>query len=149
MASFCVFQSSEGRPGRPVFIRDGFSAGAACLGAAWFAWRREWSAAAAWVAAVLLVTLGGAALALGAGAITGAILALCVFTGLEAASIHAWGLKRRGYRLSSVIERPTLTDAETVHFARVLVSEAARVPTGQPRRAGEAEQVGLFIEGPK
>jgi hypothetical protein len=149
MASFCVFQSPDGRPGRPVFIRDGFSAGAACLGAAWFIWRREWSAAAAWVAAMFLVTLGGAALALDASAIAGAILALCVFTGLEAATIRARGLERRGYRLSSVIERRTLTDAETVHFARELVGEAARVSAGPPRRAGEAEQVGLFIEGPK
>ncbi len=149
MASFCVFQSPDGRPDRPVFVRDGFSAGAACLGAAWFICLREWRAAAVWVAAMLLVILAGVALALGVSAIAGAILALCVFTGLEAASIRARGLERRGYRLLSVIERRTLADAETVHFARELVGEAVRATTRPPRRAGEAEHVGLFIEGPK
>lgn len=153
MASFCVFQPPEGRPGRPVFIRDGFSAGAACLGAAWFAWRREWRGAAAWFVAILLVAGGGAALGFGPGAIAGAVLAVCLFTGLEAASVRARGLERRGYRLASVIDRRTLTDAETVHFAREFGRDfgrdPARPPSGPPRRADSAEHVGLFIEGPK
>lgn len=149
MASFCVFQSPDGRPSRPVFIRDGFSAGAACLGAAWFVWRREWRAAASWVAALCVLIFGAAALGLGAGATVASVLVLCIFTGLEAAAIRARGLERRGYRLSTVIERPTLGDAETVHFARKLILESARVSTAAPRRTGEAEQVGLFIEGPK
>jgi hypothetical protein len=114
------------RDREPVLLRDGFSWGALLLGPVWLLLHRAWVPAALGFAAFVLA---GTLLPDAAAGV--AIPALMLLHGLSGNDMLAWGLERRGYRLTHVLAARTETDA----LARLLTNRPDLRSVFMPPRA--------------
>jgi hypothetical protein len=136
-------------PGATTLVREGFSLPAFVFGPFWFAWRRAWLGATAW----LIGSLSIAGLAVLAGApplvTMTAIVAFMFLMGLEACQFRRRSLARRGFVLADVVEASGRQDAEIRFHARGLSGQAQ--PAAQPGASRppsqRVETVGLFLNG--
>jgi hypothetical protein len=101
-----------------AFVRDGFHVWAALLGAVWLAWHRLWLALIGWIAVMVAVDFGLAALGAGGTAIFLVDVMLALLTGLEAASLRRWTLSRRNWRQLDVVVADDEEQAERRFFDR-------------------------------
>ena len=106
-----------------VLTRQGFCLPAALLAPLWLAWRRMWWEASAVLAVVLALSLWQPA----GGLVAALLLAVSLFLGFEAASLHEAALRRRGYGLQAVIVASGALEAEA-RFRR-LQAQAPPAPT--------------------
>jgi hypothetical protein len=143
MASFVMMQppaSANSEPDTlPIAVRDGFSWLAFLVPPLWFAWRRLWVEAAVALAALILLNAIGVRLGMGTMA---SLLSLLVslWAGLEAATMHIAGLRRRGYSEIGTIWANGRDEAE-LRFAasldpggEAIESQPAPMPRPQPVR---------------
>jgi hypothetical protein len=101
-----------------AFVRDGFHVWAALLGAVWLAWHRLWLALIGWIAVMVAVDFGLAALGAGGTAIFLVDVMLALLTGLEAASLRRWTLSRRNWRQLDIVVADDEEQAERRFFDR-------------------------------
>ena len=80
-----------------VFIKDGFSWGAALFGPLWFLAKRLWLAALLYVVLTLVVTFGLYAIGFSGRALNWMLMAVALIAGFEAPSVQRWTLERRGW----------------------------------------------------
>ena len=99
-----------------VFLKDGFSWGAALLAPLWLVARAEWMALAAYAAAVMV--LAGFLRAIGASPewVGLAIVALNVFAGFEASSLRRLSLDRRGWQEIGTVSGSSQAECERRFF---------------------------------
>lgn len=99
-----------------LFIKEGFSWGAAVLPPVWLASRSAWGALALYLA--VAAGLCGALTALGFGPnwITLALLALNAFVGFEATNLQRWALDRAGWTDHGTVSGRTQEDCERRFF---------------------------------
>ena len=150
MASYVVME--RGPAGEDVrIVPDGFAFLAFLFAPLWFAFHAMWIEA---VAALALGALFGA-LSLVAGMESLSFMlgfGLAVLAGLEARSLYAMHLRRRGWREWGVVEAGSAADAELRYVAEMTghtPAEAAASPvTAQQRLVGPAPRggpaLGLF-----
>lgn len=144
MAVFTVLEAPDRKPDRVVFIREGFSWGAAAFTVFWALWRRMWLAAA-----ILLALLTALGIAVDEGLIAPApALAInfgvAFFLGLEARWFEVLSHERSGYRNAGLIEASCREAAELFYFAA-----RAREPVSgpAPRQFNRAPEDTLGIFG--
>jgi hypothetical protein len=133
---------------RATFLRQGFSWAAFLFGPLWLLWRGLWRALALWS---LLAILVGAAISYGAirsSAGTWLYILGALFLGLQARSLWAATIERRGLRLVDVVSGADLSAAESGFFSRWLAAVPPPAPTPARRDApiAQAHVIGLFPE---
>src|SRR6201995_412269 len=79
---------------RFAFVRDGFHFWAMVFGPLWLLAHRLWLALLGWIAAVVVIDLGMAALGASGMAVLLANGLIALLTGFEAASLRRWTLSR-------------------------------------------------------
>jgi hypothetical protein len=117
-----------------VFIRDGFSWGAALVPSIWLILRGEWLALAAYTAAVAV--LAGVLAALGAQAdwVALSVLAFNVLFGFEASELRGWLLARSGWRQIATVSGKTREECERRFFDAWLEGEPLTSDRNAPGR---------------
>jgi len=104
---------------RIVFVRDGFHFWAAVASVIWLIWNRLWLALIGWVALMLAIDFGMAALGTGRSAILCVDLLLAVLMGFEAATLQRWTLSRRKWRQLDIVVADDEEAAERRFFDRL------------------------------
>ena len=100
-----------------VFVKDGFNPAAFLLGEIWLLGKRLWLAALVYVSLALALVLGTGALGIPLAGTIGAIALLRLLLGLEASSLLAARLRRRGFDLVGVVQGTKRDDAERRFFS--------------------------------
>jgi Protein of unknown function (DUF2628) len=140
---------------RAVFVRDGWSWGAAFFGPFWLLWNRHWitGVLAFVLMAAVFATL--AVLPLGEAAKAGAILLLMGLWGLEGSSLRRFAMARAGYTEEGLVVGGDLDALEQRFFAEmtghapISVNTApAAAPSGVTPSRG-ASVIGLFPDSRK
>ena len=135
MAAYIVMKGPEpDKEDTVVFIRDGFTWLAFLVPVFWLLWHRLWIEAALALAATVLLSGLGEWAGLGVHA---SLLSLLVslFFGLEAASLRARALGRRGWREWGAIEAARRADAELVY------ADATGTDTEEPEAVSPPQPV--------
>jgi hypothetical protein len=114
-----------GATDRFAFVRDGFHVWAAILGAVWLAWHRLWLALIGWIAVMVAIGFGLAAIGAGRGAIVLVDVMLALLMGFEAASLRRWTLSRRNWRQLDIVVADNPEQAERRFFDRWTVKQRA------------------------
>ncbi|KFB08496.1 DUF2628 domain-containing protein [Nitratireductor basaltis] len=136
MASYLVLEPdapASQRGEEAIVLRDGFSLAAFLLTIFWFLWHRMWLEALA----ALVVALAATALGTFTGLpILGTLFSLLVslLIGLEARNLRVLNLRRRGWRLVSVVDAANASEAELRYVAQK--SESEHAPPAVFRPAG-------------
>jgi hypothetical protein len=111
-----------------VFIRDGFSWGAALIPPIWLAIRGEWLVLALYVAVATalagLLTLAGAH----PEWISLASLTLNIFFGFEVSELRRWLLEKKGWREIATVSGRNRDECERRFFDGWLAGELSAVP---------------------
>lgn len=117
-----------GRAETLVFVKDGFSWGAALVPPLWLVTRGEWMALAAYAAAAAV--LAGVLAALGAHSewVVLAVLAFNVLFGFEASALRGWLLARSGWREIATVSGKTRDECERRFFDAWQLSQPAMLP---------------------
>ena len=115
MASYVVMEPPEGTPDERAanarLIRDGFGFLAFLVPLFWFLFHRMWIEALLTFALMLAIGLADDWMGLGWAA-TATTLLLSLLVGLEASSLRAAALSRRGWRQWGVVEARSRAEAE-------------------------------------
>ena len=101
-----------------VFVRDGFHFWAAVATVIWLLWHRLWLALIGWIALLVAVQYGMAALGAGRGTIFTVDVLVAILMGFEAASLRRWSLSRRKWRLLDIVVADDEEAAERRFFDR-------------------------------
>jgi hypothetical protein len=118
-------QQAESDPMAAVFVKDGFCWPALFFALPWMIFRRLWLVLAGYIVVVLAV--GAIGDALGDGFSGPALILLHFLFALEANELRRWTLRRRGYRLTAVVEGRGLEEAEIRYFAGLSAAPATAV----------------------
>lgn len=122
---------------RAVFVRDGWSWGAALFGPLWLMAHRHWLTGFLALIGLALVLAGIAALPVVAGAKAAAWLLVAWLFGIEGSSLRRFALRRGGYDEAGVI----VGKAGEALEQRAFASLGEVVP---PARAAGPSVLGLF-----
>jgi len=117
-----------GRAETLVFVKDGFSWGAALVPPVWLAVRREWVGLAAYLAAALGLGYGLAAAGAHADWVTLVILVFNLIIGSEAGALERWSLARGGWREIGAASGRNMDECERRFFDAWLPSQPAMLP---------------------
>jgi hypothetical protein len=99
-----------------VFVKDGFSWGAALLGPFYFALRGQWLGLLAYIAAAVVLSLVLTAVGAEDDWISWAFLLLNIVAGFEANELKRWSLARAGWREIGTVSGAGLEEAERRFF---------------------------------
>lgn len=122
MQSYTVHEESQpaadraDRAERLVFVRDGFSWGAALFAPLWLLLHRLWLGLLAYIALVVALQLLGTTLKLDQRWLGLASLGLNLLLGFEADNVRRWALRRRGWTTLGAVTGPNLTECERRFF---------------------------------
>jgi hypothetical protein len=119
-----------------VFVKDGFSWGAAFLPPVWLAFRGEWLGLAAYMAAALCLGLGLAALGANDAWVGLAILLLNITVGFEADEFERWSLARKEWREIGTVSGRDRDECERRFFDEWLVREPGKTSRGPSDHSG-------------
>lgn len=122
---------AEPDPMAVVFVKEGFCWPALFFAPLWLIFRRLWWVLAGYIVVVAAVAALGNAVGEAFGG--PALVLLHFLFALEANELRRWTLRRRGYRLTAVVEGRGLEEAEIRYFTG-LPSNAA--PEATPPAAG-------------
>jgi hypothetical protein len=101
-----------------VFVRDGFHFWAAVASVIWLIWNRLWLVLIGWIALMVALQFGMAALGATRGTILTVDLLLAFLMGLEATSLQRWTLSRRKWRQIDIVVADDKEAAERRFFER-------------------------------
>lgn len=158
MAAYSVFAPPLSHPGatggeRFRFVRDGFSWPAFILGPIWMLFHRLALVVILWL--VVVFVLGAATRLLGVPSGTASLvfLLLAFWIGLEASTLQAWTLKRRGWREIGIVVADELEAAERRFFDELHDQDSMDFGASVPGRIamldrshGGTDVIGLFPE---
>jgi hypothetical protein len=132
-----------------MFVRDGFSWGAALFAPFWMLAHRLWLVLLAYVAGTLALRFALVALGVDAGWIALVLLAINVALGFEAASLIRWTLERRGWKYLGAVAGRSIVECERRFFEAWLPHQPLVRPDGLSRapRGGDAGAPGARWSG--
>lgn len=99
-----------------IFIKEGFSLGAALLGPFWLLIKGNWPGAGMFFALLILISIALNALGFNAAAITGLLFAVQIAFGFFARDLQRFDIERRGYRFIDIVNGKNLDECETRFF---------------------------------
>jgi hypothetical protein len=103
---------------RFTFVRDGFHFWAAVASVIWLVWHRLWLALIGWIALMVAIQYGMAALGAGRSTILAIDVLISILIGFEAASLRRWTLSRRKWRQLDIVVADDEESAERRFFDR-------------------------------
>lgn len=116
MATFTVLEAPDGNSDKVVFIREGFSWGAAAFTILWALWRRLWVLSAVLAAVFAAIGVAGG-LGLLSPAVSLAVQAgMALLLGMEARGLEILSHERAGYHQAGLIEARSREAAELAYF---------------------------------
>lgn len=121
------------------FVRDGFSPAAALLPPLWMAAHGLWLVLMGYVVSCLAIFTLAAALGTPDAVAGGALIALNIIVGFEAASLVRWSLDRLGWQEVGVVTGSSAGDCERRFFDAWLSEPGNLSPRGDGRMSVSTE----------
>jgi hypothetical protein len=138
MAVFSIFEPPQSdldardHAAKFQFVRDGFSWGAFVFGPLWMLRHRMWLSLFLYVLIVGGLMFAMTRVRLPDGAEAGALFAIAILLGLEAATLRRWKLLRGKWTDHGIVVSDDIETAERRFFDRWFSREASPASSGRP-----------------